>query len=78
MKHELTTEQAADVLRHRDAIFAAESAMLESAGFVRCGYNSQWVCPGTGESFWPDGAMRVAEAMAMSALGQNPNHGRMP
>jgi hypothetical protein len=78
MEHKLTTEQAADVLRHRNAIFAAQDAMLELAGFVRCDHNAQWVYPGTNELFWPDGARRVAEAMAMTALGQNPNHGRLP
>jgi len=52
--------------------------MLKSAGFVRCDYNSQWVCPETGESLWPDRALRAAEAMAMRALGQDPDYGQMP
>lgn len=51
MEHKLTTEQAADVLRHRNAIFAAQDAMLELAGFVRCDHNAQWVYPGTNELF---------------------------
>ena len=72
----LTPETGAAIKAQVRAIFEARDRILTLAGFTRTEYNAQW--KREGERFWPDEAIRVAEAEALEALGENPNHGRMP
>jgi hypothetical protein len=73
----MTEDEARELLKASDSIFAAQDRMLELGGFTRIPLRGQWLSP-KGEEFWRDDALRIVECNALEALGRNPYDGRMP
>lgn len=72
----VSVEAATRIQEEIAAIFAAQQRILDLAGFQSVKFECQVKL--NGERFWPDAALRVAESMSLTALGKNPNEGRMP
>lgn len=70
----MPVEAGREILALIDSIYAQRQRIVDLAGFKQLPDSAR--LERNGEAFWPDEALRIAEAEALESAGRNPNHGR--